>query len=132
MIDAVPPGIAPDAAAVRPALLDRRCREAGADPGSRAEHIARVAAGLRSLTGGLRRKLEALDPSVPLSGAVARRPRWRSRWPTRGEHRFRGGFSGLRFRLRFGPRGQVRFRGSQGGDPGGAGRHSVPFAPGAA
>lgn len=71
MTNVVPLGVAPDAEAVRLALLDlHRRHEAGEDLGSRAEHIPRVAAGLRSLTGGLRRQLAALDPAVPSSVAV--------------------------------------------------------------
>lgn len=66
MADIIPLGVVPDAEVTRSMLLDLQRRfEAGKDLGPRVPHIRQAAAALRSLSGGLRRQLETLDPAVP-------------------------------------------------------------------
>lgn len=63
MADIIRLSILPDIEASRPQLLDLQRRlEAGEDLGPRAIQIRQIAATLRVLSGGLRRKLEVLDP----------------------------------------------------------------------
>ena len=77
MADIIQLGVVPGAEDTRLMLLDLRQRlEAGEDLGPRAQHIRQVAAALRSLTGGLRRRLATLDPALPDGELIRELAKW--------------------------------------------------------